>query len=399
MKIRNIAFHRIKAALALGAGIALLAPAASPYSLKAEAAVQQPEDMDDETWGRLLDDTMEYEEIPDLIEFFNTAYRSAADSVEDGLKDSYDLVEKMREDGKEYRQQAKGLEAEGDIIYSAQYKAMAKSLSSAASTMEKTLDKQARRLDQNTLAPIRYQLSSAVQSLFIGYKQMEVNREMLEKMVQLYSSMLSMSDTQSQIGMATSTDLLSAKVSLTLAQNQLQTLDNSMDSMRRTLIMLTGWDYTDNPALGAVPEPDMSRIASIDREADKVKAIAYNQSIISLKNTKEANRTVKDIHSKERSVTDAEEQLRSNMDTLYYSLLEKQAALQAADTAFLQAQLTMDSNNRRYELGMLGQAEYLGTQITYCQAKAARDTANMNMLQALNEYNWALKGVVSVEQN
>ena len=52
MKIRNIAFHRIKAALALGAGIALLAPAASPYSLKAEAAVQQPEDMDDETWGR-----------------------------------------------------------------------------------------------------------------------------------------------------------------------------------------------------------------------------------------------------------------------------------------------------------------------------------------------------------
>ena len=98
-------------------------------------------------------------------------------------------------------------------------------------------------------------------------------------------------------------------------------------------------------------------------------------------------------------MTDAEEQLRSNMDTLYYSLLEKQAALQAADTAFLQAQLTMDSNNRRYELGMLGQAEYLGTQITYCQAKAARDTANMNMLQALNEYNWALKGVVSVEQN
>lgn len=285
MKTRNVTFHRIKAALALGAGIALLAPAASPYSLKAEAAVQQPEDMDDETWGRLLDDTLEYEEIPDLIEFFNPAYRSAADSVEDGLKDSYELVEKMREDGKEYRQQAKGLEAEGDMIYSAQYKAMARSLSSAASTMEKTLDKQARRLDQNTLAPIRYQLSSAVQSLFIGYKQMEVNREMLEKMVQLYSTMLSMSDTQSQIGMATSTDLLSAKVSLTSAQNQLQTLDNSMDSMRRTLIMLTGWDYTDNPVLGTVPEPDMSQIDSIDREADKVKAIAYNQSIISLKNT------------------------------------------------------------------------------------------------------------------
>ena len=231
MKIRNIAFHRIKAALALGAGIALLAPAASPYSLK-----QKLQYSSRKIWmmkpGRLLDDTMEYEEIPNLIEFFNTAYRSAADSVEDGLKDSYDLVEKMREDGKEYRQQAKGLEAEGDMIYSAQYKAMAKSLSSAASTMEKTLDKQARRLDQNTLAPIRYQLSSAVQSLFIGYKQMEVNREMLEKMVQLYSSMLSMSDTAKPDWDGNLYGSLSAKVSLTLAQNQLQTLDNSMDSMR-----------------------------------------------------------------------------------------------------------------------------------------------------------------------
>lgn len=55
--------------------------------------------------------------------------------------------------------------------------------------------------------------------------------------------------------MATSTDLLSAKVSLTSAENQLSTLETSMDSMRRTLIMLTGWDYTDNPAFGKVPDP------------------------------------------------------------------------------------------------------------------------------------------------
>ena len=141
----------------------------------------------------------------------------------------------------------------------------------------------------------------------------------------------------------------------------------------------------------------MTQIESIDREADKVQAIAYNQEIISLKNTKQAGRTIKDIHSKERSVTDAEEKLRSDMDTLYYNLIEKQAALQAADTAFQQAQLTMDSNNRRYQLGMLGRAEYLGTEIAYYQAKAARETANMNMLQALNEYHWALKGVLPAE--
>lgn len=385
-------------ALILAAGLSLWQPAGSSFLFMAEAAqVQKPEDYEDEKWARLLDDTLEYEEIPDLIKFFNPTYRAVADSVEDGLKDSYELAEKMREDGKEYRQQAKGLEAEGDAIYSAQYKAMAKSLNSAASAMEKTLDKQARRLDQNTLAPVRNQLTSAVQSLMIGYQQMEVNREMLVKMVELYTDMLSMSNTQSGIGMATSTDLLSAQVNLTSAKNQLSTLENGMDSMRRTLIMLTGWEYSDNPVFGKVPDPDMSQIDAIDREADKVTAIAYNQEIISLKNIKQEGRTVKDIHSKERSVTGAEEQLRSNMDTLYDNLTEKQAELEAAETSFLQAQLTMDSNNRRYQLGMLGRVEYLGTEIAYYRAKAARDAANMNMLQALNEYNWALKGVLLAE--
>ena len=85
------------------------------------------------------------------------------------------------------------------------------------------------------------------------------------------------------------------------------------------------------------------------------------------------------------------------MDTLYDNLTEKQAELEAAETSFLQAQLTMDSNNRRYQLGMLGRVEYLGTEIAYYRAKAARDVANMNMLQALNEYNWALKGVLLAE--
>ena len=39
-------------------------------------------------WARLLDDTLEYEEIPDLIEFFNPVYRAASRTGEDGLKDS-----------------------------------------------------------------------------------------------------------------------------------------------------------------------------------------------------------------------------------------------------------------------------------------------------------------------
>ena len=69
----------------------------------------------------------------------------------------------------------------------------------------------------------------------------------------------------------------------------------------------------------------------------------------------------------------------------------------ASAFSYPQAELTWQGNQRRYQLGMLGRIEYLSTEIQYVQAKAARDTARMNMLQALNEYNWALKGVVPAE--
>ena len=223
------------------------------------------------------------------------------------------------------------------------------------------------------------------------------NQALLEKTVELYTDMLSSSQVQTGIGMATSTDLLSAQIELTSAQNQLTALNNNIDSMRRTLIMLTGWDYMDNPVIGEVPAADVSRTDAIDLEADKVTAIAYNSSLISLKNTEPDSRSLKDIHSKERSVEEAENKLRSTMDTLYNNLQEKRLALQAAETAYQQAKLTWEGNQRRYQLGMLGKTQYLGTEIQYIQALAARDTADMNMLQALNEYDWAVKGVASIE--
>lgn len=396
-KTIRFVFRRSGEILVLAAGMAFLAGLGPGNGTVLAAQVSQPEGYDDEAWGHLLDDTLEYDEIPDLIEYFNPSYRSALESVEGNLQDSYDMAEDMREEAKEYRQQAKAMEDEGDAITAAQYKAMGKALQDAASSTEKALDSQKKKLDRYTLEPIRKQLASAAQSLFIGYNQMVKNQALLEKTVELYTDMLSSSQVQTGIGMATSTDLLSAQIELTSAQNQLTALNNNIDSMRRTLIMLTGWDYMDNPVIGEVPAVDVSRTDAIDLEADKVTAIAYNSSLISLKNTEPDSRSLKDIHSKERSVEEAENKLRSTMDTLYNNLQEKRLALQAAETAYQQAKLTWEGNQRRYQLGMLGKTQYLGTEIQYIQALAARDTADMNMLQALNEYDWAVKGVASIE--
>ena len=44
-----------------------LADTGGGYGPGAEAASEKPEDMDDETWNRLQDDVLEYQEIPALV--------------------------------------------------------------------------------------------------------------------------------------------------------------------------------------------------------------------------------------------------------------------------------------------------------------------------------------------
>lgn len=377
--------------LALAAGIAFFGPA--PWGCEAAyaAPASQPDGYDDAAWGRLLDDTLEYEEIPDLVEYFNPTYRLAVEQVNSGTEDSYQMAEDMEEEAKEYREMAKSAKKEGDAFYAAQYEAMAKALQEAARNTKRTLNRTAGKLERNQLEPARKTLTSTVQTLYIGYKQLEANQELLEKTAELYSGMLSAAQTQSEIGMATSTDLLSAQVELLSAQNNLTMVNDNLDSLKRTLILLLGWDYTDDPVIGDAPAADVSQIDAISLEADKETAIAWNSTLVTLRDTASDS-----THSKERNIEQTKEQIRSRMDSLYYSLLEKRAALSAAQTSFQTAELTWQSSQRMYQLGMLSQLEYIGTEIAYYSAKASLDAANLDMLQALNDYNWALQGVISL---
>ena len=48
-------------------------------------------------------------------------------------------------------------------------------------------------------------------------------------------------------------------------------------------------------------------------------------------------------------------------------------------------------------MGMLGNLQYLQLKMTYLQQKQAYDTAVLSLNQAINDYNWALYGVVTLD--
>ena len=63
----------------------------------------------------------------------------------------------------------------------------------------------------------------------------------------------------------------------------------------------------------------------------------------------------------------------------------------------LQVLMTMEGNERKYAMGMLGNLQYLQLKMVYLQQKQAYDSAVLSLKQAINDYNWALYGVVTLD--
>ena len=77
--------------------------------------------------------------------------------------------------------------------------------------------------------------------------------------------------------------------------------------------------------------------------------------------------------------------------------MEGKTAYEAATTAFQAAQITMDGNELKNQMGMLGRLEYLQLKMAYLQQKVALTTASLNLRQDMENYDWAVQGLADVE--
>ena len=59
----------------------------------AMAAIEKPEQMDDATWARLQDNVLEYDEISDLVEYYNPTYRQVVEQIEINAKPMEEAAE------------------------------------------------------------------------------------------------------------------------------------------------------------------------------------------------------------------------------------------------------------------------------------------------------------------
>lgn len=369
-------------------------------------AGEQQDIYDAETRARLEDNIIEYDEIALRVREYNPGISDAWRLYRDSKADFEYVVTELESQYREVKNTSDGYVDMGKLLGADS--PAGRMLISSGRSLEKgyrsiiqSMRDQVNGWDddkQNTKTIRMYERKAVagVQQAMIGYETICQNMDTLEAMVRLYEQQSAMTDRMVALGTAVDTDQLSVRKSLLGAQSQLLSLKNQQDSVRRTLCLLLGYDPDTNPEIRPIPEFDMSRLDGMDLEADTKKAIGNNYTLISQRNSAKGE-TNSQIAARLNMINEGDEKLTIEMQRLYQDVMDKKAAYDAAVTGYTAAESSFGAAQRQYDLGLISQMQFTGLELSYYQKKAAKDSANLSLLQAMENYDWAIIGLAAVE--
>ncbi|MBE5971044.1 MAG: hypothetical protein E7246_00785 [Lachnoclostridium sp.] len=401
--------------------------ACTPVLTYAKEFVSEPgKPYDDETQKRLEDNVMEYEEISRLIDVYNTTlqnlretYKDTKDSmsdieelkeqIEDGSDQLADTAEQLQATAETFKGML-GLESPmlpaGMSVSPSAYAEMVYSAVLLGNQSEQIL-LSADQLTEMTPEMMRIQIIdtpraamiAGAQSALIGYEQILLQKGSLNSTLELLQAVYQSTERQAAAGMATQNDVISAKQNLDSVQAGLMTIEANEVKIRQTLCTMLGWAYNASPEIPEIPEVDPAKLEAMNLEADTQKALENN---FTLKYNRLSKGTLTngsvEMQNLIRTIDAEESEIKASMVNLYYAVTQAKNELSHAQNALTLEQSKMDQAERKMALGMIGRLEYLQQKNAFATAEVNVRTAELALLQAVETYDWAVQGNLTLSQ-
>lgn len=393
--------HRKRAIAAVT--VCMLAVTSVPafaYSPTGPGASPEAGRYSEEELARLQDNVLEYSEIQNRVREYNPTISQVWKTYEDTRQDYANMVTELESQYQVVKNLADSYESAGEMMGNQVLISTAKQLKKGyQSTMESMEDTVSQWNDNKSTGSIRSyerQMTAGAQQAMIGYDTIRQNIATLETMVQLYDRQYQMYTRQKELGLATDKDVLSSYTSFLSAQSQLASLNNQADSVRRSLCQLLGYDPETNPEIRSLPAFDMTRLEGMNLEEDTKKAIGNNYTLISQR-TSAAGKTNAKRENRNKILDEGDQKLTIEMQRLYQDVMDKKAAYDAVATGYQAAEASWGAAQRQYQNGLISEIQYIGLQLAYYQKKAAFESANLSLWQAMENYDWGITGLAAVE--
>ena len=389
------------------ATMALLLAASVPF--QTFAAEENPAGSYCADQQRLADNQLDYDEIGARVKEYygpiKSAYAMARGMKEDQGQiavNSRTTADDLLSQAKEAEDLAKEQSGMEQMISKATARALRKSvnqLRTTANSLDRSLERKSsseKQIDRQANS-----LILNVEMMLNQYQQLQSQRTIAAKGVELATAAKQLQNTMQAQGMAVDADVLSAAASLSSGQSQLNTLDAGIEQICKMLCSFTGYDEASNPVFGEVPAADPSYIATVNVAEDKEKAVNNNYELISLRGQTgggmtdlqiRTSKTTTQIANKLRNVEYSEENVRSNIQALYDAMEEKNSSYSAAKTAYESGQISWQAAQVQKANGMLSNIQYMQQELAWLQAQSGYKCADLALQQAIQNYKWAVAG-------
>lgn len=346
-----------------------------------------------EEWERLRDNTLEYEEIPDLIREYNSTVQNNMISYGDYRgKDANEIAD-------DYREAAQTLydsvvwPSEDDTGYAMLYSA-AETAQAQARQLEKMADE---NVSDGMIIKWQYDqveasLSSTAQNLMSQYYQLLENRKTAEAGKELAEASLRSVETQASLGMATENDVLTAREAVKTAEAGGISAESNIQSVKQNLQVMTGWAYNSEPEIAQMPPVDVTRIDAMNPETDLEKALENNYTLLIAKRTLENTSDAANQQIQRQTIANTEQQIASGLTDLYSQVIQARNTYDQARSALELEEKNMAAAETKYGLGMISRLEYLQARNAYVESQANFRIQELALQSAMDAYDWALRG-------
>ena len=352
----------------------------------------------EETWAKLMDNTLEYSEIEDLVKNFNVNISSAWSKFNDNINSLNIALDTLRSAKREMSSDATAAMNDGDIVNTMLYKAQGKGLGMSIQAMGTAKDKLSRQITAAN-APIRNaqdQVVAGVEALMIGYKNIENQEKILDSMINMYEEALRVTNQTGSLGLSTNADIIKAQSDLTNARANLLNLKTNKDKLYRTLITMCGWSPDAVVTVADIPDVSDDDINKLNPSVDINTAIGNNATLIKNRHNT-SSKSSSFVDAKLYQSSQDEDILRANINELYNNIITDKGNLAAANAGLEASKVTQNALDTQKSLGMISTAQYLGGRLSVLQKQAEFESARLQLNTDYNAYMQALAGNIAIE--
>lgn len=351
-----------------------------------------------EKWATLRDNKLEFDEISDLVHEYNPTVVQNEISYKDYLtKNRDDVAQDYYDKANEIYSNISYPDSD-DANYGSGVAAALRNEQQAKSLMEQgdeNTDDQATMRIQYDQAEAR--LAKQAEGLMITYWTQYYNLDSAK--ARIAQAKLSCQSEQNRLaaGMSTQAKVLSAKESVSNAEAALVTAESNLASKKESLCLMLGWGYGADVEIAELAAPDQSKIAAIDVSADIQTALG-NSYAYRLTKTQLTNARTDSVKEKlSETEKNQKETISNSVKSAYDSLLLAQSGYEQAQSALALQEVSMKSADAKLAAGTITKNTYENQKVSYTTAQVTAQTQKLSLLQAMNDYDWAVNGLASAE--